>query len=137
MRIFLSHKKGVEEPEIEAHRQAILSNLRGDGEADVEIVTGMEDFQRNIASDGSFGAWAANVVSRRDNFTGRRYYDAVFSVGYSLGKATAQIVGAAFDAGIPVVVSEKLDCGSFEFRRGAQLVVEDAEDYANGWWIDT
>jgi hypothetical protein len=134
--IFLAHKKGVDEIGVEKFRKAVIDNLASDGIA-ATVVTGMEDFTANIASDGSFDAWARGVVSRHDTFTGKRVYDAVFSVGYSLGKATAQIVGAALNDGIPVVVCDELECGTIEFRRGTQLVVEDADDYANGWWIDT
>ena len=137
MRIFLAHKKGVEDAEIERHRTAVIEALKADGVDDVQVVTGLEDFNANIASDGSFDAWARGVIDRRDTFTGKRIYDAVFSIGYTLGKATSTIIGAAFHAGVPVVVSEALDGGSIEFRGGTQLVVDDADDYVSGWWIDT
>ena len=61
MRIFLSHKKGVEESVLTGWKDRIANKLLQEGMEDVEVVTGLEDFQANIANDGSFGAWAANV----------------------------------------------------------------------------
>lgn len=137
MRVFLAHKKGVPEDELLALRDRIQSTLKMELPDDVTVVTGMQDFTDNIANDGSFGAWAKNVIARRDSFTGQRVYDAVFVMGYRLGKATAQIVGMAFNQNVPVVVCDTLDCGSIEFKRASQLIVEDAEDYTDGWWLDT
>ena len=134
MKIFLAHSKAATDEQIEAWKKAIIANLPGE---EVEVIPGRDDFNANIASDGTFDAWARGVTDRRDNFTGERVYGAVFVPGYTVGKATALIVGSALHHGVPVVVIDTTDCGSTEFRRGTQLVVEDADDYVNGWWIDT
>lgn len=136
MRIFLAHKKGIEESVLTEWKARIRNRLIADGEETVEVVSGLDDFTANIANDGSFTAWAANVIERRDNFTGKRIYDAVFTLGYRLGKATAQITGAALHHGVPVIVVDELDCGTVEYKRATQLIVEDADDYTDGWWLD-
>lgn len=137
MRIFLAHKKGVDEGVLTQWKDRIANTLLTDGVPNAEVITGLEDFSANIANDGSFGAWAANVIERRDNFTGKRIYDAVFTLGYRLGKATAQIVGAAMHHNVPVVVCDELDCGTVEYKRATQLIVEDSDNYTDGWWLDT
>jgi len=133
MKVFLAHKKGATDEQIVEWKRLITKEL-GD---EVTVVSGSDDFNQNIASDGSFDAWARGVIDRKDNFTGERIYGAVIVPSYVVGKATAIILRAAFHHSVPVVVLDETDCGSTEFRRGTQLVVEDPENYVSGWWIDT
>lgn len=137
MRIFFAHKKGVDDAAITAWKDRIANTLLADGVHNAEVISGMEDFTANIANDGSFDAWSRGVIDRKDNFTGTRIYDAVFTLGYRMGKATATIVGMALNQNIPVVVCDELDCGTVEYRRASQLIVDDPDDYADGWWLDT
>lgn len=134
MKIFLAHNKAATDEQIAAWTDAIVKNLSGE---DITVVTGRDDFQQNIAGDGTFDAWARGVITRKDNFTGSPVYGAVFVPGYTVGKATAMIVSSALHHKVPVVVIDTLDCGSVEFHRATQLVVEDADDYTSGWWLDT
>jgi len=99
VRVFLAHPKSWQRPYINS-RILALSDLLvdkysayGKDKADVRIVSGRDDHQRHFRGDWT--AWQENVTTRKDAITGRVVYDFFVVSETRIGRATANILGAA------------------------------------------
>lgn len=129
-RVFLAHPKGWSPDRIDAAKQMVRKDA-GDG---ATVTSGFDDFQQNIASEGNFNGWARSIT-RRTNSRGERTYTLIVVPGEAendttVGKATAQIVGDAFAARIPVAF---LDMEAEQFIQAVGVAVEDDDNYISGW----
>jgi hypothetical protein len=137
MRIFFAHPKSMEDGDIDWWSREIKRMLT-DGTEIIEVTSGRDDYQRYAVGAGSFSAWAREVAERRDMATGKRYYDGFVSVNAYVGRATADILRVALNAGTPVIYLEQDEnTQSIEPKRVTQVVVDDPDDYLKGWYLDT
>jgi hypothetical protein len=137
MRIFFAHPKSMEDGDIDWWSREITRMLT-DGTEIIEVTSGRDDYQRYAVGAGSFSAWAREVAERRDMATGKRYYDGFVSVNAYVGRATADILRVALNAGTPVIYLEQDEnTQSIEPKRVTQVVVDDPDDYLKGWYLDT
>ncbi len=138
MKVFLAHSKGTTDLEIQHLTGAIVRWYAKRGE-EVEVIPGVDDFNTNIASDGTFDAWAKAVPHRRDTFTGLRLYGAAIVPGREMGKATALIAQECLARGTPVLslewTGQEDDNGNSvaELFPAAAVLEVDARDYFRGW----
>ena len=139
MRIFFAHPKGMEDSEIEAWIGKLhkLGTEAVEGKEPVEVIPGRDDFKQYAPSAGGFAGWVRDVATRKEAMTQKPYYDLFVSPYREIGKATADILTLALHKQTPVVLAEELECGTVEMRRVNQVVVDDADNYTNGWWLDT
>lgn len=137
MRVFFAHPKSMSDEDIDWWARQIVQML-SDGTEIIEVTPGRDDYQRYAMGAGSFSAWAREVPVRKDMGTGKTYYDAFVSVNAYIGRATADILKGALNAGTPVIYLEQdADKGSIEPHRVTQVVVDDPDDYLKGWYLDT
>ena len=136
MRVFLAHPKRWEDQHINEWRDALAAMLKAD-DIDAEVVPGRDDFNLYMASEGTFSAWAKSVVERQDLVTRERVYGAIVATTKGIGKATADIIGAAISAGVPVLLMEPVGSNQFQLGKVTQLVVVNERDFINGWRLDT
>jgi hypothetical protein len=137
MRIFFAHPKSMEDGDIDWWSREITRMLT-DGTEIIEVTSGRDDYQRYAVGAGSFSAWAREVAVRKDMRTGKPYYDGFVSVNAYVGRATADILRVALNAGTPVIYLEQDEnTQSIEPKRVTQVVVDDPDDYLKGWYLDT
>ena len=137
MRVFFAHPKSMPDDEIEAWQQNLTRMFREADYSDVEVIPGRDDFSKYAPAAGGFTGWVRDVATRKDAMTGVEYYDCFVSPYREIGKATADIVTLALHHKRPVIFAEQLECGTIEMRRVTQVVVDDADNYTDGWWLDT
>lgn len=137
MKIFFAHPKGMEDSEIDEWSKQLVRLFTEADYSDVSVVPGRDDFQKYAPSAGGFAGWTRDVATRKDAMTQKPYYDCFVSPYREIGKATADILTLAIHYNMPVVLAEKLECGTVEMHRVNQVVVEDADNYTHGWWLDT
>jgi len=137
MRVFLAHAKSMDDASIEEWSKDVAKMFVEAGVPDVEVIPGRDDFAKYAPSAGGFTGWVRDVATRTDAMTGAKYYGAYVSPTSTIGKATADILTLALHHKMPVIWADKLECGSIEMRRVTQVVVDDADDYTSGWWLDT
>jgi len=99
VRVFLAHPKSWQRPYTN-NRILALSDLLvnkysayGKDKTSVRIVSGRDDHQRHFRGDWT--AWQENVTTRKDAITGRVVYDFFVASEARVGRATANILGAA------------------------------------------
>lgn len=122
MKVFLAHPKNADDLQLASWSETASRHLAGD------IVFGRDDFNAQIAIDGTFDCWAKGVPSRRDSYTQMPVYGAIVSPVEQVGKATALIVEEALRLGTPVYLLEP-------WRRATGLQQIDAESYVGGWRV--
>jgi len=133
MRVFLAHSKGTTDLEIQRLSEELKLYFSAMGK-DVEVVAGVDDFNLNIGSDGTFDAWARNVPVRMDTFTGQRVYSVFAVPGREMGKATALIIQKALEAGAEVYSVEWVG-DDIELHYADAVVEVDARDFFRGWLL--
>lgn len=134
MKVFLAHSKGTTDLEIQFWSTAIVRWYAERGEA-VEVVPGVDDFNSNISSDGTFDAWAKAVPYRHDTFTGLRLYGTVIVPQREVGKATAIIAQEAINAGLDVFIGDIMPDDTVEFEPASGVKEVDPRDYFRGWEV--
>jgi hypothetical protein len=136
MKVFLAHSKGTTDLEIQSWSTAVQRWFERKGEI-VEVVPGVDDFNANIASDGTFDAWARAVPHRRDTFTGLRLYGAVVALSREVGKATGIIAQEALKAGTHVYAADWTGTDDVDLSPVAFAEETDPQDYFRGWELRT
>ena len=131
MKVFLAHPKGCTDSQIADWKTEIVRWARTD-DIDAEVVTGLEDFNANIAIEGNFDTWARGVPTRRDTYTGRPVYGAIVVPHKTIGKATSIIASEALKANTPVIVMTH-DETDVTFQHVIRVEVVDHENYIDGW----
>ncbi len=129
-RFFIAHPKSYSEEEIARLTGAVRAHMQMK-QPGVEIVlgSGRDDHAAHFNRLGSWDAWAADVAvgiffeSREP-----RYHGFVVPEG-PLGKATAQILHAALQAGKPVWIWDGVSL------RIAGEIRQVGTDFKNGWVI--
>lgn len=138
MRIFFAHPKSMPDDEISAWSASLGQMFVEAGYDKVEVVPGRDDFQKYGPAAGGFNGWTRDVATRRNAMDGTPYYEAYVSPYRTLGKATADILTRAIHEKRPVIFAEKdEDSGAIDMKKVNQVVVDDPENYINGWWLDT
>lgn len=137
MKVFFAHPKGMEDSEIDSWSARLKKLVEQEGYADVEVVPGRDDFKKYAPAAGGFPGWVRDVATRRDAMSQQPYFDFFVSPYREVGKATADILTLAIHHKRPVVLAEELECGTVEMHRVTQVVVEDPDNYTDGWWLDT
>ena len=135
MKVFLAHAKGATDNQIGEWITDIKRWLQRD-DIDGQVVPGVQDFHDNIGSDGTFDAWARNVPTRRDTFTGAKLYSAICVPSRTVGKATALIVEKALKIGTPVFVFDYVEKEAVFFQV-REVVTDDERNYIAGWSLAT
>jgi len=136
MNVFLAHPKRWEEGHINEWRDALAAMFAEEG-VPAMVIPGRDDFQAYMAAEGTFSAWAASIIKRRDLMTRERFYGAVVATTREVGKATADIIRSALDNDVPVLLMEPADENRFQLVRVTQQVVVNERDFINGWRLDT
>ena len=136
MRVFLAHSKGTTDLEIQSWSTAVQKAFEQRGEV-VEVVPGVDDFNANIASDGTFDAWARAVPHRRDTFTGLRLYGAIVVLALEVGKATGIIAQEALKAGTRVYFAEWIGTDEVELTDVVGAEETNSQDFFRGWQLRT
>ena len=133
MRAFFAHPKAWDDEIINAAVAEVAASLRASQSEAVEVISGRDDFQANLASEGNITGWCRSVTRRRDR-DGRRWYDLIaVPKTDGIGKATASIVEDALAVRLPVAQVEFLDDGTIDVQRVAGVDHVDAENYIAGW----
>lgn len=138
MKVFFAHPKGMEDSEIDSWTAGLASIFAeiADTHEKVEIVPGRDDFKQYAPAAGGFAGWVRDVATRKNAMTHKPYYDCFVSPYREVGKATADILTLALHHNRPVLHAEKTDDG-VEMKPVRQVVVEDPDNYTDGWWLDT
>lgn len=138
MRVFFGHPKSWDDELIDEAMRELAEDMKSGLEKDVVVVSGRDDFQANIASEGNFNGWCRSITRRTDQY-GARWYDviAVPKSGEGIGKATALIAQDAIRIGLPVVEVEWLEHGGIEARPVVRVDEADRENYFTGWRLVT
>ena len=137
MRIFFAHAKSMDDATIEEWQKTLTEMFREAEYPSVEVIPGRDDFQQYAPAAGGFNGWTRDVATRKDAMSGKSYYDVFVSPTSTIGKATADILTLALHHKMPVLLVEKKDGEPPEMHRVTQVVVDDADDYTSGWWLDT
>lgn len=137
MNIFFAHPKGMEDSEIDSWTSQVKKIAEDSGYENVTVVPGRDDFKQYAPAAGGFAGWIRDVATRTNAMTHKPYFDLFVSPYRAVGKATADILTLALHNKRPVVLTEKLECGSVELHRVTQVVVDDPDNYTDGWWLDT
>ena len=139
MRVFFAHPKGMDDATIDSWLGKLhkLATEAVEGKEPVEVIPGRDDFKQYAPAAGGFTGWVRDVATRKDAMSQKPYYDLFVSPYREIGKATADILTLALHKQMPVVLAEELECGTVEMRRVTQVVVDDADSYTDGWWLDT
>ena len=127
----------MEDNEIDSWSAQLKRMFEESDYTDVSVIPGRDDFKQYAPSAGGFPGWVRDVATRPEAMTQAAYYDCFVSPYREVGKATADILTLAIHHKRPVVLAEKLDCGTVEMQRVNQVVVDDPDNYTNGWWLDT
>ena len=142
MRVFFAHPKSFPEDVIERWQHVLTESLNGSPLAQgepVEVVTGRDDFNENVASAGGFQKWAEDVAARIDSITRRKVYDMIFVTPSHFGSATATICSGAFEQGTPVFVVTCDDImgegGALNVSRAVAVEVVDKRDFRSGYTL--
>lgn len=136
MRVFLAHPKSFSDEQIEHWKQAVGTQMRSQLELEhVEVIPGRDDYQKYAPAAGGFPGWVRDVPTRKNAMTAKPYYDAIVVPGGAVGRATADIVMRALGQKLPVLRVLETEDG-FQFARVAQVVVEDQENYIDGWYLE-
>lgn len=121
-RIFLATAKGDSPDKIAEWKQELTDAL-----PESAVVDGMTDWTENFGRCGGWNGWAQDVAQGRD-INGRARYDMIVCPYLCVGKATAQIIELALQAGKPVVAST-----GTEARRVRAVVQVDPHSWKAGW----
>jgi hypothetical protein len=125
-RIFLATAKGDSPDKIAEWTQELVAALPG-----VTVTDGLADWEANFSRCGGWNGWAQDVAQGRD-INGRHRYDGIVCPYLCVGKATAQIIELALQAGKPVIAST----GS-QARRVIGVVQVDPHSWKAGWELVT
>lgn len=138
MKIFFAHSKAMDDATIDEWQKSLTQMFRDADYSDVEVVPGRDDFKQYAPSAGGFAGWVRDVATRKNAMTQKPYFDCFVSPTRVVGKATADILTLALHHRMTVIYAEKSEeTGVVEMRRVTQVVVDDADDYTSGWWLDT
>lgn len=140
IRVFLAHKKSTPPEELKAICDAVRDRLRAKNPeiGPIEVVSGVEDHDKNFLERGSWEAWTSYVVSRADVVTREPYYHIIVipvsdyeaKMGeVRIGRATAQIVNAANAAKRQVAIF------AGDLRAVTGGLTYDSDDWRTGWAI--
>lgn len=133
MKILLAHPKDSPEGQLRYWKTAVERWLQAD-DVPADVVTGVDDYNENIALEGAIDAWARGLSSRRDSYTGKPTYAAFVATGETIGKATAVMLAEALRVGVPVYCLREQghDVTVFE---AANVTEDDSENYRGGWRV--
>lgn len=137
MRVFFAHPKSMEDDAIDSWTARLHVLVSESGYANVEVITGRDDFKQYAPSAGGFSGWVRDVATRKEAMSQKPYYDFFVSPYREIGKATADILTLALHHKQPVIYAEEREDSTIELHRVRQVVVEDPDNYTNGWWLDT
>ena len=138
MRVFFGHPKTWDDDLINEAVVELTADMKAGLEQDIVVVSGRDDFQLNIASEGNFNGWCRSIARRTDQY-GKRWYDviAIPKAPEGIGKATAMIAQDALRVGLPVVQVEWLAEGGIGVESVVAVDEEDTENYFAGWRLVT
>jgi len=128
VRVFLAHSIAHSDAEIAQFKADIRKIFVAAGIEESAIVEGREDFKENFATAGGWRGWPHDVVTRRDYLTGENVYDGFILPGYTMGKATGQMLEYAKDRGRDVFALT--ESGLFDVTA---IICEDSSNAKTGW----
>ena len=137
IRVFFAHPATMVTGEIEEFSQMVRDDMLtviggktiNSEEIKVAVIPGRKDHQHFFPQAGSWGKWAADVVSRKNSTTKRRMYDMFVVPGESCGRATKSIIQNALKAKRAVFSWNSYDR---EFFPVVGVRDHDALDWSNG-----
>lgn len=138
-RIFVAHPRALTYGplvELKAQVTALARQLKTrEGLPCEPIVTlGRDDFEANAETLGGWDAWCKNVATGIDYVSREpRFHAIIVAPAPEVGKATAQIIRAAFAASKPVLVIEPGGAGLIPAQR---IVQHDPRDFRAGWRVE-
>jgi hypothetical protein len=127
MRFFYAHPSS-DPPSIileDRERLRTLLTERGAGSS-IRITLGRKDFESNFRGD--WAAWTQSIVSRTHSVTRKPRYEAIVVPGKRCGRATAQVVKAALEAGRPVFLWDR----EHSLKKVCGVTMVDSDDWATG-----
>jgi hypothetical protein len=132
LRVFVAHRKddALDLGALKAEIQQAL-DAEAKGRRTVKVTLGREDYLARSSSLGSWAAWIRDVATGLDYVTREPRFHAYVVPDERIGKATAEIIGAALNLRKPVL--RWLGDGAF---RPISLVQKVApRDFKSGWQI--
>ena len=126
MRFFYAHPASDPPDILHSDRERLSELLTKRGAESVRITLGRKDFETNFKGD--WGAWAQSIVSRVHSVTRKPRYGAIIIPGERCGRATAQVVRAALEAGRPVFLWDR----EHSLKKVCGVTMVDPDDWATG-----
>lgn len=142
LRCFLAHPKAISDEDIERLKlmaTALAENevRKAGGARRIEVVTGRDDFAARAVEAGGWEAWCASVgkgTAWRDGTLQPLFDVIIVTPRRTFGKATAQILHAAFGVRKPVFVLVDEEEPKLVSVQG--VFVGDRKDFQNGFYAE-